>query len=332
MEIIKTNEKLIYTEKGYETLNIVSFFIDNIEYKDYYIKGDLTNDFEKYIKDNLAYITFINNKFIGEIHSKKIIENKYIQHQLLENTDKDKRVLDIYKNSHSLRAEAFLEVFFSTNYVPNLIKYEYVINNKIDDYSDLDNKIKKQFQGKIIEFNKKIKEIENKKSQTYFNIDAIVHNDTEKLVEILIKIEKYLLNLENTEKNNVLKTKMQKMNILNIRKRKEIKKYILNHQPNFNVNEEKINLEKYISIFMGENTIINKKNLKEFKKVLENKILNKQKKVEELKKENKSILSSETKMHNNIDDYLDSLNFDNFYEYIEEGDYIIDRQEFAKKI
>ena len=318
MVIEKTKEKLIYTEKGYETLNIINIRINDIEYKDYYIKGELTDNNEKYIIDNLAYITFIKNKFIGEIRNKKIEENKYIEEQLFEKQEKDKRVLEIYKNSKSLRAQAFLEVYFSTNYVPNTVKYAYVVKNDLKDYDNLDIKIKKEFQGKVMEFNKKIKEVEEKRHQIYLNLEEMRNNSNEDLVQILIKIENYLLNLKN---QNGLKEKLKKINLF--QKRKE---NILKKSTDFDKEKSQQELEQHL------NSEINYKSLKELQLKLEKKVIENQNKLEYLENQNKSILLSETKVFSNIDEYLDSLSFDNFYEYVEKGDYIIDREEFAKKV
>ncbi len=353
--------KTIFAEKDYENLCMVDIKISEKEeeyvFSDYYIKinpGILdinSENIAKKIIEKLHTITFENSKFIGEIkkvkYSVSLFDNKLISLalKLEKNNTIDETIYNIYRKYIELKGQndkniflkyaSFLEIYFSTHLIPDILKKEYVknIKKKIFDYELIDKNIKEELVGNTYRFQTRFTEL-NDNSEKIIIIEKQLRSLKIRLSaceEVINKIDEFINEKKKSQesKQKIIKLKEQysKVSLFSFKKRNQIKNEIKEVKNNnkFNFLEE----EKEIKIFIRKKTaahIIESfkgQSIEDMRKKIKSYYEEKKKEHNKIKKEFNLILKHEKEYNKNFDlknikNYIKSLSFDDLQDSVYE--------------
>lgn len=348
-------DKTIFTNKGYENVYIVDINIKNNgknnDFYDYYIKIG-TNEINdellaKRVIQKLHNITFDNNKFIGEIRKNSISNNKLISSNLIteEQQKIESNIYNIYKEYLNLKNSddkntylkyvTFLEVYFSTHVIPNVIKKEYIkhVKEKIFDYNILEDIIINEFSGNTHLFNIRTQEIkDNLKKLNNLNKQLLsLQIRTKACREVISKINDYIIRKEESEKKieeiKQLKSYKKNISIFKIAQRNKIKLNIkeITQSYNFDLEKELKDIKIFIRQKTAAHIIESFKNMTvdEMRDVINDYYKEKQKEKRKVTKELNGIKMHEKKYNLNLDfenmkEYINGLSFDDLHDQIYE--------------
>lgn len=328
-------------------------------FKDYYIKlytdvRKISNDIiAEFLVENMHSITFDNSKFIGEIKKingeATITNNSEISLLLMhaQYNKNDIKINNIYleylkakeesDKNLILKYESFFEIYFSTHRIPDLIKKYFLekknMPDKIIDYSVTDELIKKELEGKTCEFHFIISEI--LKDELLIHTLCKLKDNMDVCERIFDKIEIFLNSKVKSDTiNNSIDKLMAEYDSLSffekLKKKSQMKKTILKAGSNKFDEENEANS---IKLFVQQLIRIEDNILQSFDNLTINEIKEKittyykktSHEYQELSKKynNISIINKDYSPQANstmLKDYIESLSFDDLYDYLEDED------------